>query len=378
MPSEGAGDSGSTGDAGPSESPRVHLVIVTDPGPDPDDVKTILSSAIKHRGGQIRVHGVVCNGGHQAEQRARLAKALLKYLRCDDIPVAIGSSGKPYEPKPHEYAFPGVEHVQASELREGNDLLLELLQRAAPHSLTFLMISAMTDLANVMRDQPELVQQKVRHICVMGGLQRREAAAAPPDSDGGAASGDGGDDSGDSGGSGWEPDTAVNNGWDPESARLMYSFCLAHGVPMSVVSRNAVPNLPMSIAKDFATSEPKDPVMKYLVDAQASPASALAHLARLSPRPPPTARPRGGCAAIMLAPAPSPQPAPAPVAGAWADRALEADLRKRRQHAAALLEAMVLQHVLRRRRGHLRGAVVRRARRDGADTRLPERARQAV
>lgn len=262
---EGEGAATSTSGAGPSESPRVHLVIVTDPGPDPDDVKTILSSAIKHRAGQIRVHGIVCNGGHQAEQRARLAKALLKYLRCDDIPVAIGSSGKPYEPKPHEYAFPGVEHVQASELRQGDEMLLELLQRAEPLSLTFLMISAMTDLAHVMRDQPELVQQKVRHICVMGGLQRR--AVAPSDGDGGAASGDGDDDSG---GSCWEPDTAVNNGWDPESAHLMYSFCLAHGVPMSVVSRNAVPNLPMGLAKEFATSEPNDPVMKYLVDAQAS------------------------------------------------------------------------------------------------------------
>ena len=72
----------------------MHLVIVTDPGPDPDDVKTILSSAIKHRAGQIRVHGIVCNGGHQAEQRARLAKALLlKYVRARaPLPLRDGAS----------------------------------------------------------------------------------------------------------------------------------------------------------------------------------------------------------------------------------------------------------------------------------------------
>lgn len=355
-------DAGGSGDAGPSDPPCLQLVIVTDPGPDPDDVKTILSSAIKHRSGQVHLHGVVCNGGHQAEPRARLAKALLKYLRCDDIPVAIGSSGKAYEPKPHEYAFPGVEDVRPSELRQGRELLLELLERAAPRSLTFLMISAMTDLADVMRDHPELVEAKVRHIVVMGGLQRKAAAPAPDgDSGNGAASGDGDSGNGAASGDGdgdsfrWEPDTAVNNNYDSESAQRMYSFCQKRGVPMSVVSRNAVPNLPMALAKEFAAYEPSDPVMKYLVDAQACSARPPA------PHDCPT---RARSAAVRALPPRAPPPA---VAGARADRAMEADLFQRRQHAAALFEAVVLQHVLRRRRRDVRGPTLRRARPRGAD-----------
>lgn len=230
-------------------APSIELVIVTDPGPDPDDVKSITTSAIQHKAGKIRVHGVVCNGGHQALQRAKLARALLNYLGAHDIPVAVGSAGKPYTPQPHEYAFPGVEDVQESELREGKELIRSILERAGPHSLTFLMISAMTDIAELMQEQPELVLAKVRHLSIMGGLHRTEQ----PDGEGGVV---------------WEPDTAVNNNWDMESAQLMYSFCFERGIPMSVVSRNAVPNLPMSLARDFAAREPNNPVFGYLVNAQ--------------------------------------------------------------------------------------------------------------
>ena len=76
---------------------------------------------------------------------------------------------------------------------DGSELLRQLVREAAPASLTFLMISAMTDLAELMRDEPELIHAKVRHLCVMGGLQK-------------------------SGADQWEPDTAVNNNWDPAAA----------------------------------------------------------------------------------------------------------------------------------------------------------------
>ena len=67
-----------------------NLIIVTDPGPDPDDVKALLTAAVKHRHGDIRLLGVVANGGCQARQRAQLARALLNLLECEDIPVGVG------------------------------------------------------------------------------------------------------------------------------------------------------------------------------------------------------------------------------------------------------------------------------------------------
>lgn len=157
--------------------------------------------------------------------------------------IAHHSLGKPYEPKQHEYQLPGYDQVRDEDLSDGMELLLRLLRAAELHSITFLMISAMTDFAQLIRDEPELVIQKVRHLCAMGGLQKNAAGE-------------------------WEPDTAVNNMWDLEAAQLMYHFCFEQAIPMSVISRNAVPNLPMKLAKDCAAQDPNNTILQYLVNAQ--------------------------------------------------------------------------------------------------------------
>ena len=133
--------------------------------------------------------------------------------------------------------------MSEADLSDGAWLLLKLLRDAGPRSLTFLMISAMTEMGQLMSTHPELVKEKVRHLCAMGGLQKN-------------ADGE------------WEPDTAVNNMWDIDNAKLMYAFCFKHAIPMSVISRNAVPNLPMQLAKDYAGKEPNNAILQYLVNAQ--------------------------------------------------------------------------------------------------------------
>ena len=84
------------------------MVLVADPGPDPDDVKVILMSAIMHKEGTVVIEGIINNGGHQAQQRTALAYATLKHLGMhNQIPVAVGSAGVPYSPKDHEYRLQG-------------------------------------------------------------------------------------------------------------------------------------------------------------------------------------------------------------------------------------------------------------------------------
>lgn len=112
------------------------LMLITDPGPDPDDVKVrasaacarqrcacatsprcaltivardlprppqaLLIAATMHRRRRLTLRAVVCNGGHQARERARLARCILDHLGEHDIPVGHGSEGKPYAPQPHE------------------------------------------------------------------------------------------------------------------------------------------------------------------------------------------------------------------------------------------------------------------------------------
>jgi len=47
--------------------------------------------------------------------------------------------------------------------------------------------------------------------------------------------------------------------FDLEGAAIVYRFCLARALPLSVVGRNAVPLLPMQLAKSFA-QRTNDPV----------------------------------------------------------------------------------------------------------------------
>ena len=90
--------------------------------------------------------------------------------------------------------------------------------------------------------------QNARHLR-RGALQR---AVAPSDGDGGAASGDGGDDSG---GSCWSPTPPST--MDGTRVGVSYVLILPGARRADVGGGwNAVPNLPMGLAKEFATSEP--------------------------------------------------------------------------------------------------------------------------
>jgi len=221
---------------------RQNLVIITDPGPDPDDVKALLVAGVLHRHRTLHLSAVVANGGQQAMRRARLARCVLDKLGAYDVPVGVGSEGKEYKPQPHEYAIDGIDQVDSARLRSGQELLISTLRAAVSNSLTFVCISSLRDLADVMDEHPALVMEKVVEVAVQGGLERDEEGT-------------------------WQPDTSVNNMFDLEGARCVYRFCMDHGLPLTVVSRNAVPMLPMQLAKSFAVRT-SDSIMSYLAKAQ--------------------------------------------------------------------------------------------------------------
>ncbi|KAG8460936.1 hypothetical protein KFE25_010687 [Diacronema lutheri] len=133
------------------------MVLITDPGPDPDDIKTMLISGVLHRKKEITLHAIVAN--------------------------------------------------------------------------------------DVIAAEPELFLARTREVTVMGGLTWDDANTK------------------------WRPDSSVNNGFDQPGAEAVYDFCFSRGVPLTVVSRMAVPILPMQLAKSFAVRT-HCPVMTYLADAQ--------------------------------------------------------------------------------------------------------------
>ena len=108
------------------------IALVTDPGPDPDDVKTILVLAMLHRQKAISLRAVIANGGAQPEKRARLAKCILTHVQQRSVPVGVGSRGQDYQAQPHEYEIPGYNDVKEDELEVGSFLLQRVLREAKP------------------------------------------------------------------------------------------------------------------------------------------------------------------------------------------------------------------------------------------------------
>ena len=121
---------------------QLNVVLLTDPGPDPDDVKVLVMAAMFHRAGKASIKAVIANGGGEAENRATLAKAVLNAVNAKDIPVGVGSEGLDKKPGPYEYSLAGFEEVDRSELHDGHELLVQTLREASPRSITIQIQSA--------------------------------------------------------------------------------------------------------------------------------------------------------------------------------------------------------------------------------------------
>jgi hypothetical protein len=224
-------------------APRPNVILITDPGPDPDDVKALLVAAMQHARGHICLRAVVCNGGMQAVARARLARCLLDHVGVFDVPVGHGSEGGEYVSQPHEYSIDGYDAVDVRSLFPGCALLVRALRGCRRQTVSLVCISSLRDAAELCLHHTALVLAKVKEVAVQGGLERDPATGA------------------------WRPDSSVNNEFDQEAAAAVYGFCLARGLPLSVVSRNAVPLLPMQLARSFA-DRTLCCVLRYLADAQ--------------------------------------------------------------------------------------------------------------
>jgi len=106
-------------------------------------------------------------------------------------------------------------------------------------------IAPMMDLAILVRRRPDLCLHAFREVCVQGGIVRDASGA-------------------------WQPDRSGNMASDEahDAAHVVYSFCLENSVRLTVYQRDAVPLLPMSLAKGLALDHPDDPIMRLLVDSQ--------------------------------------------------------------------------------------------------------------
>ena len=197
-----------------------NLFIITDPGRDPDDEDVMVALNRLIRLDILNVLGMVANMA-PAQQRARLAKGTLKALGMGHIPVGRGTACLQRDDDGMEYEFNVGYLARNKHILNGKALMLRTLREAKPNSLVFLLISGMTDAAEILRDYRELFISKVKRVGIMGGIVVKDEM---PELD---AQGR------------FKPDNANNNKFDDKSAEYLYRELQDARIPVTVLTRHA-------------------------------------------------------------------------------------------------------------------------------------------
>eukprot|EP00929_Paragymnodinium_shiwhaense_P067295 TRINITY_DN33889_c0_g1_i1.p1 TRINITY_DN33889_c0_g1~~TRINITY_DN33889_c0_g1_i1.p1 ORF type:complete len:1567 (-),score=249.67 TRINITY_DN33889_c0_g1_i1:238-4938(-) len=227
-----------------------NLIVITDPGQDNDFELMVLQLSELTRQGEVTILAMVTNM-KPAVRRAALLRGTLDMVGLQNVPVGIGKdqgkdvpdtfsvyvcenkTGVDYFTKNLEEAQAVVdEEVGNARYSDGQELLKNVLRRAADKSVTVLVLSACTDIEELASNEEPLFLAKVKKVVCVGGVQATKQAQS-------------GDDR-------FQqlrrvrdhrrllPDmTARTNQNDPEAAQSFYQRCQELGVDLIVLGRFA-------------------------------------------------------------------------------------------------------------------------------------------
>ncbi len=240
------------------------LVLLTDPNKDPDDLSVLVETKYLQEHGFVDLRCVVTTLGDEDVRtiRARFARSVLDELGLTHTRVGVGGN---YELAVRDAN--GAEDAKVTQGREkdhrvfvetpllrpdaavemdGLGLIKSELERVADHSAVFVVNAGMVDLAELLRNAPELVRQKTARVVIMGGVESHldQRGFAKADS------------------------RAYNNSTHQPSADYSYSRLQELGVPLVVVIREAAyaAAAPRSFYDGIAAT--RHPVGVYLKEQQ--------------------------------------------------------------------------------------------------------------
>lgn len=227
-----------------------NLFVITDPGRDQDDEDVLVMLNRLIRLEILQVMGVVANMA-PALQRARLAKGSLNELGLPNLAVGIGTAANQTEKDGLDYQFAVSYLAERETLVDGKELILETLRQARPKSIVLLLISALTDAADVLREHHYLFNQAVRRVVIMGGVEVKDETPVL-DAEGR-----------------FKPDmSAANHDFDKPATEFLYRQLQDMGIPMTVLSRHSAvaAKVERTVYDDMAATG--HPVGKRLLEAQ--------------------------------------------------------------------------------------------------------------
>lgn len=199
---------------------QIALFTCTDPGRDPDDeVTALLMKGLSELGAKLYLLGMVANMAPSV-QRAALLNGEFERLQMPLIPVAIGSDAK-QEANPKYYEF-DCEYINFKGTNNGKEQFYHSFMAAKDNSISLLLLSALTDIAEFITENPNLAVKKLKNVAIMGGVTTSDGKVLL-DQEGHLI-----------------PDpSASNHAFDIESAKLVYEFLQKNQIPMTIVSRYA-------------------------------------------------------------------------------------------------------------------------------------------
>ena len=266
LPSAAEAPSAAAADGEGGSSVRtVPLIIMTDPGKDQDDELALILCRTMCDLGLFKLEAVIVNLC-PAGARAKLARGTLDSLAQEEVPVAVGSSAnksdiednftasvsatgfdylvreveEPSSPSSPNSSFNskgggGGGGFDDTEGRGGLALLLRTYLAAEEHSLTLLIIAAMTDAATFIERHPTLFAAKTRSVAIMGGVDPASLGPAAQT---------------------MMPDqSAANHMGDQPAAATVFRRCQELGVRLIVLTRAAAygASVPAFIYDELAT-----------------------------------------------------------------------------------------------------------------------------
>lgn len=190
------------------------LLVITDPGLDPDDLLNAWLLCELRQLGLVEVLGMVANYD-PAICRAMLLKGALKSIGHGDIPVGYGTKCNAKH-TPREYEFhPSFELASMMEIMSGYRLIEKVIGEAEPYSITLLLTSGLTDAYEFLACASDKEIGKIKDVYIMGGASYADGRIiADP--------------------------TASNNKFDKTlDPQWVYDLITQRRIPLHVLSRHA-------------------------------------------------------------------------------------------------------------------------------------------
>jgi hypothetical protein len=159
----------------PSSAPKpVRLILDTDMSGDCDDAGALaLLHALADRG-ECEILAVVTNRRDLTNASAAAVDAINTYYGRGNIPIGTDKIGPTAFQRTSPYTTALRDDFQHdtppdSEAADAIDVYRKTLTDAADHSVTICSVGAFSNLADLIREEPELVRNKVQQLVVMGG-----------------------------------------------------------------------------------------------------------------------------------------------------------------------------------------------------------------